>query len=216
MWFPEFEPEAHRYFHPVTRKELPGVNRIIRQAGLVDASYFYEEIRRRGKFVHQMTALIDRDDLQTFDPQLAGWKQSYELFMATGIAEWDHDWTERPLAHQREFYCGTNDRWGWVHKRPANVELKCGSYVPWHEVQAVAYRRMRPMLKRTPWKSYLLYLHSNGRKATLRPCMMLDAEQRWIECYNLFHWRLRNGDRTCFEDRTEGQPIADFGSTDID
>jgi hypothetical protein len=216
MWFPDFDAERHRYFHPVTRKEYPGSNRLLRQAGLVDASYFHEEIKRRGKYVHQIAYLIDRDDLADYDPQLEGYKQSYERLMATGDCEWDHQWSERPLAHADDKYCGTPDRWGRIYGDDAVGEFKCGGYVPWHELQVCSYRRMRKPRRGKRWREFLIYLHKDGRKATVLPCAIPDREQRFIDTLNLFYWRLKHGDRSCFDDKTEGNPLADFGFGDAD
>lgn len=211
MWFPVFDDERHRYFHPITGDELPATNRLLRQAGLVDASYYYEEIKRRGKFVHQILWLMDRDDLGDYDPLLEGYKRSYEKLMADGTIEWDHDWSERPLAHPTDKYCGTPDRWGRIHRQPACAEFKAGAAMPWHELQVSSYRRMRPPPRGKRWKEYLIYLHKDGAKATLRACTIPDREQRFIDTLNLFYWRLRHGDRSCFDDKTAGNPLADFG-----
>jgi hypothetical protein len=214
MWFPDFDAEQHRYYHPVTRQEQPGVNRIIRQAGLVDASYFYEEVRRRGSFVHDICYLLDIGDLGDYDPQLEGSKRSYERLMADGRCTWDHAWSERAIAHQHDGYCGKPDRWGQIDKYPACAELKRGTYSPWHEIQVNAYARMRTPPRGKRWKPWLIYISPDGAKAQLVPCRIIDAEKAFIEALNLFYWRLKNGDRSCFTDKTDGNPLADFGFAD--
>jgi hypothetical protein len=211
MWYPRFDPEQHRYYHPVTSVELPGVNRLLRQAGLVDASYFYDEIRRRGTIVHDICWLMDRDDLASCDPKLEGYRDSYARLLDEGTIAWDHDWSERSLADQWGKYAGTPDRWGTVCGWPAVGEFKCGSYVPWHELQTSGYARLRKSPRGKRWREYLIYLHSNGSKAELKRCTIPDREHRFTETVNLFWWRYAHGDRSCFADKEAGNPLADYG-----
>jgi hypothetical protein len=228
---PTFDAEQHRYY--VGDRELPAVNRLLRQGGFVDESYFYEEVRRRGTFTHEATRLYDLDDLAgvhrygRLDVQLAeiaksvdvgyvGSVQSYVRWVDTVKPDWFDDGIEVPLAHPVLGYAGKPDRWGLIQREPWHVEIKRGQPSPWHQIQVAGYIPLRKPPRRKIWRRGILYLNTNGSIARLvpvdrKPYNPVEADRMFRNCLDSFHWRLKHGDRSCFADRTDGNYIADFG-----
>lgn len=237
LLIPEFDAERHRYF--TGPHERPGVNRLLRQSGFVDESYFYEEVTRRGKYVHTATVLYDRNDLDgvvrrksieaiaaditaNVDPGYAGSVASYARWVDAVKPEWLPAGIEQPLVHPAFGYAGTPDRWGLIRAEYWNVEIKRGVPIAWHELQVAGYIPLRPHPKqRGRWRRGILYLHRDGKIARLvevdrKPYNPIDADRMFRNCLDNFFWRLTHGDRTCFADRIEGAPGADYGIRNIE
>ena len=55
-----FDAVAHRYWSGP--RELLAVTRVLREAGLVDATWYTDAARERGAALHALTEAIDRDE----------------------------------------------------------------------------------------------------------------------------------------------------------
>lgn len=145
--------------------ELISVTQAIRDAGLMgDTSFFTDESRDRGTYVHQACEWLDRGDLDTdaLDPALRPYVAAYEWFRHDYEPEWAV--IEGQRADMALHYAGTVDRVGVLKGRKYQVvlDIKSGVPAPWHRIQLSAYRRLfapvyGPLLERAS-----LYLSSNG------------------------------------------------------
>ena len=201
----KFDDDEHRYWSE-DDQEIPGVNRVMRQAGFVDESYFTDEIAERGKVVHDCVKLINEHRLNwsTVDPHVEPYVASYAAWFA------DQDIkvlsTEEIVFDEGLWYAGTLDFTCLLrdrHHAHHLVEVKTGYPSPWHRVQVAAYKRAKKPPRGKYWRSAILYLPSNGGPAKwIEPEHPRRDEEAFTSALNCFNWRLTHGDRTCFEDRT--------------
>ena len=139
-----FDATAHRYWSGP--RELLSVTRVLREAGLVDATWYTEAARERGAALHALTEAIDRDEpiaeamdpasLHALDPYL----EAYRTFLAEAHPVWTG--IETPAADLALGYAGTLDRWGTLQGDAVVVDLKTGTVPPWAPLQLVAYARL--------------------------------------------------------------------------
>jgi hypothetical protein len=172
------EPE-HVYRHRQTEQLLLGMTTALKDAGYIDGAHHAPVHAERGHFVHDATLLIDDDDLD-FDavpPQFVGYCTSYQRFVDIARPTW--------LLREQIVYnaalgvAGTLDRCGFLcdpnvaSARPIPtfgiVDFKAGAREKWHRVQTAGYARCLPPNAPLPIQRWCLYLHADGRQATLVP-----------------------------------------------
>ena len=162
--------------HAYTRagRSVPGVTSVIAAQLLADAgSYYTEESRNRGTFIHEATTLVDRDVLDMFSvpDDWAGYVESYRLWRVRRGAS--PLLREAFLHHPTFDYCGMVDFFGWLagDAWPWTIDIKTGAPEKWHRVQTAAYEaaiftnNQRDILRRRG----ALYLHPEGKEAELVP-----------------------------------------------
>ena len=76
----QFDESAHVY--TVARVQRPSVTQILKDAGLIDTTWYTDEARERGRAVHLATQFLDEDDLDwdTVLPQYGGYLAAWERF----------------------------------------------------------------------------------------------------------------------------------------
>jgi hypothetical protein len=137
-----------------TDSDLPHVTDILKDAGLIDTTFFTEWSRDRGKAVHLACELSDKGMLNEtdLDPAVAPRLEMYRKFLKEvkpeilGIEEY----VEYPKA-----YCGTLDRRMVINGFPGVLDIKNGNPAPWHALQVMLYSLC---LKPCPMKRWGLYL----------------------------------------------------------
>jgi len=155
----QFNPESHVY--TLDGKTLPSVTTIIKEAGLIDTTWFTDGAATRGTYVHQATELLDRDDLDetSLDPALVPYVDAYKRFKAdTGFYI---SGIEKRIHNATYGYAGTLDR---VGKFPGDsiesiIDIKTGKPEKWHGLQLAAYRLC---LGNELRKRFGLYLSDSG------------------------------------------------------
>lgn len=120
-------------------EHLPRVTGILKDAGLIDTTWFTAGACERGSAVHLACQYLDEGDLDisSLDPQLEGYVRAY--------CAWKHDsnitgiqWIEMPMQDPLGMYRGTPDR--VLITRPRMLaDLKTGQYHPSHKWQTAAY-----------------------------------------------------------------------------
>jgi hypothetical protein len=134
-----FDPVTHRYW--VGTRELLAVTHVLREAGLVDPTWYTDESRARGAAVHALTEALDRGPIPLDPPPaLIPYLRAYQDFLRAAHPVWQA--IEAPIADQCLGYAGTVDRWGTLHGEPVVVDLKTGSVPGWAPLQLVAYARV--------------------------------------------------------------------------
>jgi hypothetical protein len=113
----QFDEAAHLY--TVAGVERPSVTQILKDAGLIDTTWYTDEARERGRAVHFATQFLDEDDLDwdTVLPQYRGYVAAWERFKAEShfIISRDSDGKlliEYLLFQPVSGYCGMLDRVG--------------------------------------------------------------------------------------------------------
>lgn len=120
----------------------PHVTEILKRSGLVDTTWFSDEVRDRGTIVHEATEFLDQDDLdwesleEMEDPSILLRVRQYEKFKRdTGIEILK---IELPVTH-RLGYVGRLDRVVILNARKGILDIKGTTESPWHGVQLAAY-----------------------------------------------------------------------------
>jgi hypothetical protein len=167
-----FDAVAHAYYwdSPAGRDQWPSVTGIITRAGRIDTRWFTEDAAARGRAVHRVCELIDRQRFGTLGaadadmqinawralyPALLGAEHGYRLFVKAVPTEWTA--IEQPSFHETKKYGGRPDRRGLVYGEPAVVELKTGQAADWHGEQLAGYQGLEPTGAR-----FVVYLRLNG------------------------------------------------------
>lgn len=138
------DPITHRYW--MGPRELLAVTRILHDAGLVDATWFTNESRDRGRQVHAQIEALDRGDDRIAiggrerPADLAGPLEAYRRFLSDLRPVWHA--IEAPVADLRLGYAGTLDRAGTLQGESVVVDVKTGSIPAWAPLQLVAYARL--------------------------------------------------------------------------
>ncbi len=155
-----FDPKEHRYFFGT--REVPSVTAILKGAGLIDTDFMTEYGRTRGSYVHEATALFDREELNesTLAPVLLPYLNAYKAFRAELGFEPIH--IERPLGADLRGFAGTVDRIGMMNGRRALIEIKTSVEYAWHKLQDAAYKTLAEINGIRVDDRYALYLRPEG------------------------------------------------------
>lgn len=134
-----FDAATHTY--RLAGKVLPSVTQIIREAGLVDATWYTEQARERGSAVHLACQLLDEDDLDSdgLDPRIEPYVRAWERYKTEADAEVLE--TERAVVHRVYGYAGRMDVLARVAGDLAVIDRKTGVAGPAAGVQTMAYAR---------------------------------------------------------------------------
>lgn len=135
-----FEAETHTYWYE--GRKIPSVTQILKGVGIIDDSWFTEESRTRGSYVHEATHL---DDIGTLDedsldaairPYVEQWRRFKSECKVTisSIEEMVYD----PIYG----YAGRFDRTLFFGDCTTEVlpDIKTGSKAKWHCLQTAAYQ----------------------------------------------------------------------------
>ncbi len=133
-----FDPIKHEY--AISGRAVPSVTQVLQRAGLIDDSWFTEDSRERGTFVHEATALFDRGELDfdRLDPALVGYVEAWQMFRA--LVPVKFDLIEVPMWSEEYRFAGTIDR-AW----PGHVlDIKTGAFPAWMPLQLGGYSILYP------------------------------------------------------------------------
>lgn len=155
-----FDEVAHRYF--LAGRELPSVTTVLKDAGRIDATWFTEDSRQRGSYVHQAAHYLDQDDLaeESVDPRYAGYVQAYRRFLTWARPVWT--FVEHRVCDETYGYAGTLDRAGCLQHdgRHYIVDIKSCVRPASVGIQTAAYRRCLP--DPHTWRRAALVLKDDG------------------------------------------------------
>lgn len=161
----------HRYRRRADGRPMLGTTDVLKSQGFFDPEQYTVEGRERGTFVHDASVLVDADDLDdaSVPASYAGYIESYRRFLDSHRPTWFL--TETLIADDLLDYCGTLDRFGVLRSSLWVIDLKTGAKAKWHGLQVAAYERaLRPAGSPRSAKRGTLYLHDDGKEATLEPC----------------------------------------------
>jgi hypothetical protein len=133
-----FDEAEHAYYLGAVR--LPSVTQVIRDAGLIDDTWFTEHARDRGSQVHKACQYLNDDDLhlESLDQELLPYVIAYQAFLRdTGFRVYR---SEQRVVSRRNMYAGTLDIYGLLRRGVrAVVDIKTGAVPHWVGVQISAY-----------------------------------------------------------------------------
>lgn len=130
----------------------PGVNEILKGAGLVDDQWFTEQGKYRGSVVHMLCHYDNEGDLDEswIDEQenaadLHGYLRAHRRFKLETGFEATH--SEEQVHNSALNYCGTIDERGPLRGKPCLADIKSGTVAKITRYQLVAYLGCYP----EPW-----------------------------------------------------------------
>lgn len=131
----EFDYENHLY--TVNGEDYPSLHRILEEFNIINKRWYKPEYADRGKAIHELTALIDRelitiDDIDEYKGYCEAWLQYKEDYRLEIID------IEKPVANDYYQYACTPDRTCIVKGKYAIVDIKSGGIEDWHGVQLAA------------------------------------------------------------------------------
>lgn len=168
----------------------PRVTDILKEAGLIDTTWFTDHARDRGTAVHLACQYDDEgtlDDASVTD-ELKGYLAAYRKWKAqsgrTTFAA-----AETRIVHPSGLYSGSPDR---ISDNPlAEVwDIKTGSPLPWHPIQLAAYANLMPYPY--SYRRFTLYLKEDGTY-TVKEYPISETVHDlsvFMACLTLHNWKL--------------------------
>ena len=132
-----FDPEKHEYF--IGGKPVPSVTGILKEAGLIDSTFFTPEAALRGQHVHTACAFYDRDELDfnTLDPVLSPYVEAWmKVRQQSQIVP---AIVEQPFYSLEHGFAGTIDRAWKDGKHFVVCDIKSGPLPDWLPLQLAGY-----------------------------------------------------------------------------
>lgn len=195
----QFDAALHRY--TLDGRELPSVTTILREAGLIDGSFWTDEARLRGEYLHAAIALHNEGDLDinALDPKLVPYFRGYERFLEETRVEVEH--TERRVCDEGLGYAGTLDLIvAWMTEsgervaRRGLVDVKTGSVPPSVGPQTAAYLRCARTFLPLGAPVYRFALHLPGDGSyRLVPLTNTQDEADFLAALRVAHFRRLHG-----------------------
>jgi hypothetical protein len=154
---------THRAF--LGSRELVRVTTALEEAGLIDTTWFTEESRIRGQYLHDAIKLHHEHDLaeDTIDPVVLPFWAGYLDFLAESrfvIAS-----AEQAVHDATQGYAGRYDLLGTFPDLPDTaldlIDVKTGKAPAWVKLQTALYRRC--LIEVTRCRRWVLELPGDGR-----------------------------------------------------
>lgn len=201
-----FDEQSHIY--RINGVEIPSVTQILKNAGIIDSTFYTEESRLRGTAVHLATQYLDEGNLDwsSLDETLIPYVQAYKKFKDESGFSPDliEERIYRKATHDRPIcldYAGTLDRAGTFvildHDSDYGiVDIKTGSVPEWAGIQLAAYAL--GLLPKTP-RRFALLLKKNGKYKLQEFKDSSDYTAFYGACHSMLgsrlinEWRERNG-----------------------
>lgn len=182
--------KATHVYQDETGAIWPGVTSILRDAGVVDATWFTPWHAQRGTAVHAACQMWDEGDLDevALDPVIEPYLEAWKRFKRdSGFSIGGSGGIELLVWNEAYRYAGTLDRLGWWHDFQWVLDIKSGLSQSWAALQTAAYAKCMGVTCRRG----ALELHED---ATYR---LIEHNDRndfnvFLACLNLRNWKVNN------------------------
>ena len=165
----------HEYF--LDGVKIDGLTSTLKEAGLIDTRFYSKESAEKGTDIHRATELYDYDNESNFDLDIFPYVWSWASFKThTGYEPTE---IEKIIHHPTLVVGMTLDR------LPGPVEIKSGSYAPWHVLQLAAQWDAARLLDYNVSKPMLVYLDKNGKDPKVKLFSQIEMIQSFQEYKNL-------------------------------
>jgi hypothetical protein len=157
-----FDEARHEY--RLHGRVVPSVTQILRDAGVIDATWFTQDAAERGTRVHRAIHCSDMgidcgaitDEVL---PYLCAWREFVEVAGVKIIASEKRVWSSRLR------YAGTLDKYAKGGNKALIIDIKTGPVMPWCALQTAAYMYATlEMHQRCDWRMGV-HLGSDGKYA---------------------------------------------------
>ena len=133
----EFREATHEY--RINGQPVPSVTQTLKEAGLINSTWFTPEAALRGQHVHTACALWDKGELDTcaLDPVLVPYLEAWQKFRKeSGVTP---AIIEEPFYSLEHGFAGTPDR-AWLDgKHWVIADIKSGPLPDWLTLQLAGY-----------------------------------------------------------------------------
>lgn len=185
---PELIFDKERHVYSVNGRVLPSVTGILKAEGFIDDTWFTEDARLRGTYVHLACHLYDMGTLDEneLDPALRPYLNGYIRFKAdTGFEVVE---SEVPRYHEQYLFAGTPDKIGVMAKADTLIDLKSGLVSPWTALQTAAYE----LTLDRPMKRFGVQLTDDG-KYKMIPFQDRTDRNIFLSALAVHNWKINHG-----------------------
>ena len=190
-----FDAETHTY--RLDGRVLPSVTQILKGAGLIDATWYTDESRTRGSYVHAAIEMGDDLDLDTLDPVLVPYVQAWQTFLTqTGACGFVK---EQRIVDQTVGYAGTFDALLVLpgQRGTTLIDVKTGACPSWAPLQLAAYARAVVLGlddDNLPLHRAVLELRADGtfRFIQIPTNQYREDDKTWLAVVRVFQWKQQN------------------------
>ena len=186
----EFDPALHKYV--VAGVELPSVNKVLQDVGLVDTAWFRDGSAEKGIRVHWICEQADKgagdmrlfmdDTLEEYEGYLDAWE---DFKKKSGFVV---NLIETPLYSKVLGIAGTLDRIGFLNGNLTIIDIKSGTKLKWHGLQLAGYKMLVQQATHNPGFPVGVrgvYLKNNG-KWTLQDYTADEYISDMMICINMY------------------------------
>ena len=178
----DFDYDTHTY--TVNGEDYPSLHRILEEFGLIDTWWYKPEYANRGKAIHELTALIDRevitiDDVDEYKGHCEAWLQFKQDFKLEIID------IEKPVIYEIYKYACTPDRTCIIKGKYAIPDIKSGTPEDWHGIQMAAQAMATGLDDAI---LYGVYLKENGKYKPV-PYQRSKYQNIWMSALTLYHYK---------------------------
>lgn len=185
----EYNDTLHEY--RINNAVVPGVTTILKSAGLYNDSFFTEESRNRGKYVHKACLYYLQNDLDenTIPDEYRGYIEAFKRFMTEADCKVYPGLCEVPWFSEVWRFGGTIDMPCVINDKESIIDIKSGAESPTTGIQLAAYGILYdvPSANR-----YGLYLKADG-KYKLIPYTDRNDIKIFNAALTLYHYRAEKG-----------------------
>src|SRR3989304_3846736 len=187
----EYNDEKHEY--RIDGQIVGNVTSILQAAGLYDDSFFTEESRNRGKYVHKACLYYLQSDLDedTIPDEYRGYIEAFKRFMSESDCKPHLERCEIPLFSETLRYGGTPDMPCVLNGKESLVDITTGIFTPAHSIQTAAYKNLLNHTDFIVSKRYSLHLEKTG-SYKLHEHMDRADEKIFMSCLNIYTWKMAN------------------------
>jgi hypothetical protein len=177
---------SKEHVYTVDGIEKPGVNEIMKAAGLIDDMWYNDTACLRGTYVHKAVHLHHTVGLntKTLDSELIPYMDAYYDFLS--VTGFSPVIIEEPAYCEDYGYCGSVDLIGDVNEENSLIDIKTGSVPKWVGVQTSAYENLWKESKIK--KRFALNLKPTG-KWSLIPLNNRKDLSVFLSCLTVFNYK---------------------------
>ncbi len=191
-----FNESKHEY--KVDGKVYPSVTQVLKDTGLIDASWYAEGGAVRGTLIHELCEMLDTGTPfpafvfdNEIDDYVLGCLKAYDDFKKIAKPKWKEielHWFNPTLQ-----CAGTPDRIGvlWPKSKQEEgtiLDIKTGQPQEWHHIQMAGYMKITGLNKSTAYLSNILYLKPNGKwRMDSKYCK--EYEDLFMAALKIYHWK---------------------------
>jgi hypothetical protein len=181
----EFRESDHSYWWNGVK--FPSTTQILSSENFINADWFTDWSRDKGRLVHLVCHLDDTNELDesTVDTLLQPYLDAYRAFKRdTGFIV---ESSEIPLVSEAYCFAGTPDKVGKLNSSNALIDLKSGAVEPWAALQLSFYE----ILTNHPHKRFALQLTAEG-KYKLIPFVGRQDRNLCLSILSIYFWKKNN------------------------